>query len=856
MSIRSGLEQRLFTRSRCIGLIVVLSGSLVGALALSAEAQEVEVLESQGLVADEEPPATTVTEWMAQIEAAQVQITGVRLEVTDVGLQVVLETAEGRELAAPTTTTSGNALIAEIPNAVLAMPEGDEFLEFEPAEGIALVQVTELPGGGVQIAVTGTDAPPVAEVTATGLMVTLGEAVAEAEEDAIQIVVTGEEDEGYNPSSASVGTRTDTPLREVPRSIQVIPRQIIEDQQADNINEVIENIPGAVPAVSSGTPFAGPVIRGFGGFTDVRGLYRRNGLRDAFGSDYAGETANIESIEVIRGPASVLYGQGASGGLINVVTKQPLSEPFYEIGGSVGTYDSYRVTADLSGPLNEDGSLSYRLNLAAGTEGRFVDFYDRDRYVASGVLDWDLGENTRLTLNAEYLGFRQNGNDFGLPAIGTVLDNPNGDISNGRYIGDTEFEERVTNLYRGGIRFEHDFSENWGIRSAFDAGARISEEFNIFGTGLQADGRTLDRGYFSTSDGGNNSYAYTSDTYITGSFDTGSIQHQLVAGVELSQVEDFTDDGVFGSTEPIDLFDPSYGNLVFTPIAEFDDVRRQRGLGLYVQNQISLLDNLILVLGGRFDIVNVRSEDFIASTTEFQQDEAFSPQVGLVYSPIESISLYANYSRSFLQSIGRTFDGSIFEPQRGTQYEIGLKADINERLSATLALYDLTRSNVTTEDPDNPTFNIQTGEQNSQGVELSIAGEILPGWNITAGYAYNNARITKDNTFEEGNRLNNAPENALSLWTTYRIQEGDLSGLGFGLGLFYVGERQGDLANTFTLPDYLRTDAAIFYERGQFRAAVNVRNLFDIDYFAAAQNNLRVSPGEPLTVSASLSWEF
>lgn len=292
------------------------------------------------------------------------------------------------------------------------------------------------------------------------------------------------------------------------------------------------------------------------------------------------------------------------------------------------------------------------------------------------------------------------------------------------------------------------------------------------------------------------------------------------------------------------------------PTARFDDRETKEGLGIYLQNQIDFSDQFILLLGGRFDIVNVTNEDFLESTREFQQNEAFSPRVGIVYQPVSNVSLYGSYSRSFQQETGRAFDGSLFDPQRGTQYEIGVRTDITNRLSATLALYDLTRSNVLTEDENNPGFDIQTGEQNSQGVELNVAGEILPGWNISTGYAYNNARITADNTLEEGNRLSNAPENAFSLWTSYDIQEGDFSGLGVGLGLFYVDERQGDLANTFTLPSYFRTDAAISYEKDQFEAAVNVRNLFNIDYFDSAQNDLRVYSGEPLTVSASVSWAF
>ena len=265
-----------------------------------------------------------------------------------------------------------------------------------------------------------------------------------------------------------------------------------------------------------------------------------------------------------------------------------------------------------------------------------------------------------------------------------------------------------------------------------------------------------------------------------------------------------------------------------------------------------------MVLGGRFDILTNEVEDFNFNTNEFQQNEAFSPRVGLVYKLIEAISLYASYTRSLEQSIGESADGSVFDPGRGTQYEVGIKGEISDRLSATFALYDLTRTNVLTDDPNNPNpqFQIQTGEQNSQGIELSVAGEILPGWNITGGYAYTDATITEDNTFAEGNRLENAPENAVSLWTTYTLQQGNLQGLGFGAGLFFVGEREGDLDNSFQLPSYTRTDAAIFYERGKFRTALNFRNLFDIDYFEAADNDLEVYPGDPFTVVGSLAYKF
>jgi len=176
-------------------------------------------------------------------------------------------------------------------------------------------------------------------------------------------------------------------------------------------------------------------------------------------------------------------------------------------------------------------------------------------------------------------------------------------------------------------------------------------------------------------------------------------------------------------------------------------------------------------------------------------------------------------------------------------------------LSTTLAFYQITRSNVLSNDPDNPGFLIQTGEQRSQGIELDIAGEILPGWKIIGGYAYSDAKVTQDQEFE-GNLLNNTPKHAFSLWTTYELQSGNLQGLGFGLGLYYIGERQGDLSNSFELPSYFRTDAAMFYRRNNFRAALNINNLFDTEYFETAFDALSVVPGAPLMVKFTLGWQF
>jgi iron complex outermembrane receptor protein len=795
-------------------------------------------------------PALTVSDWVAQIEAALVQITGVRIETTEAGLQILLDTAEGT-LAAPTTQTVGNALIADIPNAVLALPEGGAFEQFGPAEGIALVSVTNEPGDRVRVAITGTDAPPVAEVTATGLAVTLGEAVVGAEDDAIQVVVTGEQD-GYRVPNASVGTLTETPLRDIPQSIQVVPRQVLRDRQARSLIEGLESASGVVSTFAPAGSRNTFTIRGF---ENGQG-FLVNGLPDPrVGADSS--FIYVDRLEVLRGPASVLYGQSPLGGRVNIVTKQPLEYPFYEASATVGSFSTYQGAVDLSGPVNDSRTILYRLNAGYRNFGSFLEFDEGNSFAIAPNLTVRLGPNTDLTIEGDVNFLDRNGQQpEGQPAEGTVLPNPNGRISRS-FNPQGPQANNFTTTGRFNYRLEHQLNNNWRIRNAFlysfyDDDDRGGEPA-IFNGSLAADQRTLNRRFFIGSQFFDDYYL---DTNMLGNISTGSIEHQILLGFSLSRNE-YNGNFEFGNAAPVDIFNPVFDQTIAsTGQPNFVRNETRDVLGIYLQDQINFSDNLKVLIGGRLDIYGDRTRDLVANQETNQSGTAFSPRIGIVYQPITPISLYANFSRSFAPTIGVSASGEAFQPERGTQYEIGMKTDISARLSLNLALYDLTRSNITTADPDNPFFSIQTGEQRSRGVELDVSGEILPGWNIIGGYSYTDAKVTEDNNIPVGNRLRAAPEHSFNLWTTYRLQEGSFQGLGVGLGLLYVGDRQGDLANTFELPSYLRTDAAIFYEREQFRAALNIKNLFDIDYYATARSRVRVDPGAPLTMQATVSWQF
>ncbi|MEM6433017.1 MAG: TonB-dependent siderophore receptor [Cyanobacteria bacterium P01_D01_bin.115] len=816
------------------------------------------------------PQRVTFSNSIAQTEAAPIQIIGVQLEETETGLQVLLATADG-ELLAPTTTVSGDALIAEIPNAVLSLPESEEFLEFAPAEGIALVQVSALPGNQVQVVITGANAAPTAEVetTATGLALSVVPGVAQAGEvdEALRIVVTGDEDPGYAEPNATTATRTETPLIEIPQSIQVIPAAVLEDQQVIRLSDALRNVPGVVPGNNFGGGLDTFTIRGFEGAAILRDGFR-SGEADTNGQGGLQETANLERIEVLRGPASILYGNVEPGGVINLVTKQPLDTPFAEMTTQIGSYGLFRPTLDVKGPLDAEGNIRYRLNAAYERADGFRDYdTEVDRVFIAPVIAIDLSDRTDLTLDLEYLN-DQRPYDKGIPPIGDEL----ADVPLDTIIGEPDDFFR-TQSTRVGYRLEHRFSDNWQLRHRFrytDSNSvnRRTQLEEILGGLNEETGDITRLYYFSESD----LDSYEFQTEVIGEFATGSINHTLLAGVDV-----FFDDSDFfianDLAPPVNLFDPQIGvvprpdlPLTFTST---DTTASRNRVGLLLQDQIELLPEVTLLIGGRVDFFTQSSTAAAVSIPGIletpardneQSQTAFTPRVGIVYQPIPELAIYASYSRSFEPNslTATTIDGEFLDPEEGEQFEVGLKTELFDgRLAATLSFFDISQTNLATDDPDNANFVVPIGEQTSRGMELNVTGEILSGWNILAGLSLLDAEIEESANFAAGATPPNVPETSASLWTTYEIQSGDLAGLGFGLGLYYVGERQGDNANTFTMDEYLRTDAAIYYRQEDFRLGLNFRNLFDIDYFESTEAGRGgTTPGEPFTVVGSVSVTF
>ncbi|MEM6425250.1 MAG: TonB-dependent siderophore receptor [Cyanobacteria bacterium P01_D01_bin.128] len=678
------------------------------------------------------------------------------------------------------------------------------------------------------------------------------------QEETLRIVVTGEEGSRYVKPNATTGTRTDTPLRDIPQSIQVIPQEVLEDQQVIRLNDALRNASGVVAGSNDprGQRFT---IRGFDSSSVLRDGFR---LTDG-GTGNVGfpELANIEQIEVLKGPAAILYGSLEPGGVINLVSEQPLSEPFYEVGLRGGNRALIEPSIDLSGPLTSDGRVLYRLNALYRREDYFRDFATPvERFFIAPTVSAALNNRTDLTLSAEYRDDSRP-NDAGLVAVGDEV----ADIPFDRALSNRDLKSTAEYI-RAGYQLEHRFNEAWQLRNALYYTRYDTSIFVGFGPGFnEATGTSFSAPVRLDQP----AESFDFQTNVVGEFSTGTIEHTLLAGVDLYRRRDDDSEarGDLTNIERLDIFNPDYDSLVIPDFDSAPVILSSNGttdnVGVYLQDQITLLENLKFLVGLRYDTItqdSFNSNLFNPQGTDTSRtDEAFSPRIGVVYQPIEALSLYGSYSRSFAPNFGMTMGGGTLDPERGEQFEIGTRAELlGGRLVANLALFNIVKENVATTDPNNQIFSVAIGEQRSRGVELDVMGEVLPGWNVVANYAYTDTEITEDNDGLAGNQLFGVPEHNANLWTTYDVEDGALAGLGLGLGVNFVGERFGDNANSFNLDSYFLTNAAISYQRNDWQLGLNFRNLFDVDYIESAENsrNDGINPGEGFTVVGSISVEF
>jgi iron complex outermembrane receptor protein len=653
------------------------------------------------------------------------------------------------------------------------------------------------------------------------------------------------------PTASSSATRTATLLIDIPQAVAVIPKDLLEQQQVLTVADAVRNSSGVTVANSSGGRMEDLNIRGF-----TTGAQFKDGFRNDFQSNRAAtEFANIERIEVLKGPSSGLFGRSDPGGVINYVSKQPLARHFLQIGLQRGGWRQWRPTVDASGPLNGAQTLLYRANFAYEDADSFRDFVSRKRLFVAPALTWQLRPLTSLKFYSEYLK-GESVIDRGLVAIG----NRPAPLPATRYLGNP-FVPYPYEQAKAGLSFEHFFTPNWTFRSSERSSVSYAGYDGWQPTGLLANiaGGTLLELREGYTDQNLQSHYWIND--LTGRFQTGRIAHTVLAGADLNR-ETFDSQG-YGPArrQRIDIYNPSY---VFPAIARQPMTANSRTVnqyaGFYVQDQIQLLPRVKILLGGRYDVAQLGNSNLITRVRTNRRATAFVPRTGIVFHATSGSSLFFNYSKSFLPLNGVTFAGETFEPERGEVFESGYKVSIlGDRLVATAAVFSITRSGITTSDPLNEGFSIQLGEQRNRGAEVDLMARLRPTWTLVATYAHNDPVITRDNLYRPGNFMISAPFQTGSLWTNYEVPKGFWRGLSIGGGLFATGKRWGDLENTFLVPGYGRLDASFGYklyqgEKCHWRLRVNLQNLSNRLYYEGVRGRAGIVPGTPRAAIVGLDY--
>lgn len=653
--------------------------------------------------------------------------------------------------------------------------------------------------------------------------------------------------QGYTPVRTSTALKIPAPIQDVPLSVQVVPQELIQDRGALTVRQAVETVSGVTSsnAIPGSQSFR---VRGFNdGFSNLRDGFRETSNQQ--------DVQGIDRIEVLKGPASVLYGGNlASGGVVNIVTKAPVDVNFANAALAGGSFGLVRPTFDVNQDLSGDRSLVLRVNGAFDRSDTYRDFAYGDTKFINPSLRWRPTDQDEVVIRAQYYQSNFSYGPYQTPISRQVLRLPYSFS-----FSDPNLRDSHRNAERISYEWIHRFDDTVKFRSGFNASAVNydigTDRFSVLR--VNPDGRTVSR---TAVTGPQHLRDYDWQNEFSGTLYTGFIRHDWLAGVE-TYWNSSTNVTSQATLPNLNLFAPVYGvrpgpfRLSTSTDAGFTDVAG------YVQDFMTITPQWRLLVGGRYDVTDTTSLNRLTNRTTTGAADRFSPRIGVTFEPVPTTALYFNWANSFVPTTSTTVTGAALPPSAGEQFEVGVKQQaFGGRLLATVALFQITRTNVPTLDPSAPTFFIASGEQQSRGVEFDLAGEILPGWKAVASYAYTFADVTKDNRLPVGDELAGVAKHAGQVWSTYEFPAGSiLQGVGIGAGVRAETSREATLPNTFKLPGYVRLDAAAWYRfaiQGQaFRAQLNLQNLTDRHiYDTDGANTLR--PTVPFTVLASISTLF
>lgn len=670
-----------------------------------------------------------------------------------------------------------------------------------------------------------------------------------------EIVVTAP---NYVSTVGQTATKSTAPLIETPQSVSVISRDQIDLLGWTSLMQAVRYTSG-ITSENYGPDerYDWLTLRGFNPVQYIDGLQAPVGSVTNIGTDLYG----FESVEVLKGPSSGLYGATPPGGIVNLTSRRPQDEFAGEIGVLAGNRAQFEVSGDVTGPLAQtiDGRLTA---LYRQRDTQLTGVESERAYVAPAV-SFDLGDRTDLTLLAYYQDDLVTGDGGGfLPAFGVVLPNPLGRVPTSTNLGEPDFSrfEREQSGY--GYDLRHRLTDAVTLTQSLKVFANRAYQTGPYGTGLldaDADGvpddyRTVTRSQFAFLEDVN---SVAVDTRLAGRFSTGALEHQITAGLDY-RTTDNRQASFFGAAPSIDLFDPVYGApIVEGPLATFLD-QTQDQTGLYLQDQIRA-GRWVVTLVGRQDWVE--TEDNLG--TQDSDVERFTGRVGVNYVLGNGLAPYASYATSFQPVGGADFDGNLFVPTEGEQIEAGIKYDgrgLPDGIDvfASAAVYALTQQNVLTPDPvpGRPFFSVQTGEVEVTGLELEATARFYERLSLNAAYGYTDSEVTESNGADMGQQLTVTARHKASLFADYTFQTGALAGFGAGVGVRYMGASFGDGANLWETPSSTLWDAVVHYDFGDWRVQATASNLFDQTYLSRCSSSVQCFYGSRGLYAVSLKRSF
>lgn len=671
-----------------------------------------------------------------------------------------------------------------------------------------------------------------------------GSAIAHAEvaEDQSTILVIGKA-EGYVATQTVTATKTDTPLIDVPQTITVVTREQLDDQAQRSMADVLRYVPGVTIGQGEGNRDQ-ITLRGQNTTAD----FFLDGVRDDV--QYYRNLYNIERVEVLKGPYALIFGRGGGGGIINRVQKTPSADGFSAAAAAgVNTFGAWDISGDVNLPIAANGAL--RVNAFYENLDNHRDYFGGERYAFNPYVAFDLG-NWKAGLSYEYVK-DDRVTDRGVPSRnGAPLTGYDSTFFGVPGINRTGLEAHIVKA-----RLDGQLAENLSWSTTVLYGHYDKFYTNVYANAsVQPDETVALAGYTDPTE----RQSFVAQTNLVWDVAMGGLDNKILLGLEYSDQDSVNRrfNPVFSnnlSSYTLDLANIVYPTVTFLPTPARHTRSNVKVFSAYVQDQIAIGDHFDVVVGLRYDRFDIEGVDLVGENPFARVDEMISPRFGLIFKPQENVSIYGSYSQSFLPRSGDQFltlgtSVDDLAPERFTNYEIGAKWDIRPNLSATVALFQLDRTNAT-EDNNNGGL-MGVGETRTRGLELALVGKLTPYWQVSGGYTYQDAKLKTDDTV----RLGQVPEHQFALWNRYDISPK----LGVGLGVIHQSSQfaaNRTSPTTTRLPPFTRVDAAVFFQPSEnIELQVNVENLFDADYFAEAHNNNNISPGAPINARFTARVKF